>query len=39
MDIHFQMVTIEGVLVQSIAVKQVCDGLSRHEMIDYSKVI
>lgn len=38
MNIHFQMVTIEGELIQSIAMKHVCESLSKHDIIDYSKV-
>ena len=38
MNIHFQIASVEGEVFQSIAIKQVCESLSRHEMIDYDKV-
>lgn len=38
MNIHFQITTIDGEVIQTIAIKQICDSLSRHEMIDYDKV-
>ena len=38
MNIRFQMSTVDGEVIQAIALKQVCDSFSKHQAIDYDKV-